>query len=205
MTEPVSGKESDKREGMTKTRFVPENDGEDAFPEAPAERKVYVFFDPFCPYSVLMQNGNFGPGLLKSGVKSVWIPVSLLEGSLPHGEFFLSRGRLAKNKDEVTFESHFYSWAKTKAPQGKNGNGKGPKRSSPEENWAGPSMVLENSHRFRELFKGGALVSPVTVFKADGRIRVLKGVPKDYEIDASKIEPLLSENIRLQDLRTVSP
>jgi hypothetical protein len=207
------------------------------------QKRVYVFFDPLCPFSAKLKNSVFPKKLREAGVDSLWIPISVFGGSLPYGEYFLREKRLTKNPLDVSLDKDFYSWSEGRSNEKSDtyalldeneGTGKAngsesnvennsneseeeskkredsacsyksmlredskepfyKKRYVPEEEWRGPSLVLENTLRFEGSILGREddLVSPTLVFKENGTIKVIRGVPKEGDFDPFLIEPFL--------------
>ncbi|MDR1040295.1 MAG: hypothetical protein LBR80_09060 [Deltaproteobacteria bacterium] len=144
------------------------------------EKRITAAFDPLCPVSLKLMGSSAVRELEAAGVRILWAPVNLLEGSLGYGEFFLREGRLPEGPEEAAED--LATW------DGEDGAAlPGP------EPWPAPSggsMTLENTWRLRGLMgRGTEPASPALFWFEDGALRILRGVPRSREIDPGRIDP----------------
>jgi hypothetical protein len=141
------------------------------------KKLLFVFFDPLCPYSKALLKGPLPKLLDDFGAASLWVPVSLLKGSLPYGESFLRTGSLPEmrkggedlGRETIRGSSFKKTWSRLSLDAAE--------------------MVRKNTLNFAGLFPEGEAASPVLIYKEGGELRVLKGVPEDKDLEKMKIEP----------------
>ena len=123
-----------------------------------------------------------------AGISPYYVPVAIFDGSLPYGETFLATGNIIPDPKVLAVRRLMYDWAEGEEAE---------RLSRPvPENVSGPSMVIENTYRWRSLFQGGEpMVSPTLVWMKGSELRVVRGFPVDAEFSriASDLRPELPD------------
>jgi hypothetical protein len=141
-----------------------------------AQKELYVFLDPLCPAGVALAKGRELKGIEALGIRPFLVPIAIINGSIPHGEAFLATGSLTPDKEVLFLRKLMFEWA-----DDEEGRLRLPVPKDPKE-WFGPSMVMENTYRFRSLLQGTpGLVSPTVIYPVGNKLKVIQGYPTKAE------------------------
>jgi hypothetical protein len=137
---------------------------------------LYVFLDLLCPAGNALARSKELSELLSGGIKAYFVPIAIINGSIPYGETFLATENLDLDPKVLNVRKLMYSWL------GKEEERLSVPIPSDPRDWFGPSIVLENTYRLRSLFQGsGAVASPTILYRKDGKLKVIQGVPSARE------------------------
>jgi hypothetical protein len=140
------------------------------------EGGFYVFLDLLCPVGLRLVKSQEMLDLELVGVTPYYVPISLIDGSLPHGEAFLQSESFDSDPGLVGLGFLMYGFLWDINERMKRPLPKDPGK------WFGPSVVLENTYRFRSLFQRGRdLVSPTIMYFQRNKVKIVRGYPTDEE------------------------